>query len=510
MNPFEYSRQQAQHSDSYNKRKPRNHWGTPHAKGASQKGVAEQEANLEEYIEEPVAVDLKPPKAKRSWRSKEKNPVRRNNVFDPVEVTEYLGGLMSNEEIRTVYYRHWTHFLHLAWLPLLGIPLLIFLGFAFLLALKSIIFIILFVLLVLLDILGLVWYWVDYRNDRLIVTSIRVIQVEKVMFFKRDTTEIRLDKAQEVRLETARNPLEWLYKTGNITITSMGRSKIVFNHVQYPELLRQEIDSLIMRWRIYNNEARKKRASERIEKRLREIYYGKEEKPKGEPVEDKLTFWEIFLPTRKIITHDERGREIYTWHTHPWFLFTTTIGWALAMVMLFLIYLLPMQWFIFPKIGGVVTIILWVVFVVALGGLGFKVYLQYENWRNDRYIIRPDEFLSMTKLPFGFDQSVGVVKAMNAQDVQSDKPGFMSNLLGFGTVIISTAGQGEPLKFENVPNPEDVEDLVNERIEDAKILREDIEDNRNTEMIYNFFAKNDELKRRRAKEGRPLFGDWKT
>jgi hypothetical protein len=28
------------------------------------------------------------------------------------------------------------------------------------------------------------------------------------------------------------------------------------------------------------------------------------------------------------------------------------------------------------------------------------------------------------------------------------------------------------------------------------------------EMIYAFFKKNDELKRRRAEEGKPLFGDW--
>jgi hypothetical protein len=83
----------------------------------------------------------------------------------------------------------------------------------------------------------------------------------------------------------------------------------------------------------------------------------------------------------------------------------------------------------------------------------------------------------------------------------------MANLLDFGTVTVTAAGTGEPLKFVNVPDPEEIEEEISSRIEGAKILREDLEDNLTMEAIYTFFEKNDEYLRKRYREGRPLYGD---
>jgi hypothetical protein len=521
MSPFEYYKGKDPTKPENEEDKPRrNHWGQRREKEMPppepitfgqiirDASVQEPEATPEMLI--PSLADLRKTHKERNRKKIESDgePRLDSTNFDVQEIQKELGNMLKAEVIKHVYYTHWTRFFNLATLPILFSVLLLFLGWLFLFVLGSPLTISLYLVMVIINAVSYVWCWIDYRNDKLIVTSHRVIQRDKTMFLREDTTEIRLDKVQFVSLEKAKGILELIFGIGKITITSIGKSKIEFARVQYPEQVRQEIDFLVTNARIESNERRKRRTVDRIEQRLREIYEGK---PRPEPVpdfEDSLAPWDAIFPTRKITTHDERGREVYTWHTHPWFLIKRVMWRLVFIIALLLIYIFPLQWFLFPLNIPFLNPALWILLLGIIGFQGFRVWYDYENWVNDRYVIRPDEFITFRKLPFGLDQSTGIIKTMNAQDVQTDKEGFLANFFNYGTVTISSAGIGEPLKFLHVPKPEEVEDIVNDRIEEAKTIREDIEDSRNMEMIYAFFKKNDELKRRRAEEGKPLFGDW--
>jgi membrane protein YdbS with pleckstrin-like domain len=487
----------------------RNYYGAPHG--------TRQNLRIESatYTDAEIAPELVPSNASENTKKERNRRVKADAArgsrsdsksFDQEEVKTYLGGLLEGEEVKRVYYRHWTRFIVLGWLPLVLLVPLTLLMVLLSLRVGGIVFI-LNIILFFFDFLGLLWFWLDYRNDRLVITSIRIIEKEKIILFKNDNTEIRLEKAQEVRLDSNRGLFEWIFKLGKITITSIGQNKIEFNFIQYPERVRREIDEIVMQWRFENNDARKKRTLTRIEKKLQEHYEGKPAggpKPSDDP---PLSIWKILLPLGKIETHDDKGRVIMTWHTHPFILFKNTIWKILSFFFMALLLIFPVNWFIFSQKSTLLTIGTVLVFVVLFVIQITRFLLSYENWRNDRYIIRPDEFVMMKKLPFGFEESVGVIKMFNVQDVAAEKLGFWANIFNFGTVTISAAGKGEPLKFTNISRPNDIEEEVNKRIERAKDIREDIEDNRNMEMIYYFFQENDKYIRKRSTDNKPPRGD---
>jgi|GEM_PF-1894711 len=513
MGPFRKRNKQVETPNQPNGKTPRKVWGQTH--GAPQIQPIAQNSQprkawgqrretsipsfsqvIQDIVKEPSQVPLpdKPSENDKVEKVSKKTQIELGRDFDPTEVNKYLKEMLEGEEIKRVYYRHWIKMFDRAWWMIIPYILLIT---AFLLTLLLTNIFLVPTIIIGLIVFGLSWFiWNDYRDDRLIVTNIRIIQKEKVVVTKDDDTNIRFEKAQEVSLESNRGMLEWLFKIGTITITSIGKNKIVFDKIQYPELVRRDIDEIIFKWRMENNEKRKQRTANRMETRLQTHYGNKSVKQEKEIPENKISFWQIFFPSHRIETYDERGRVTLTWHTHPWILIRNTFSIVIQTLFLIIIYLLPLQLFLFPRNIPILNPVLWILFFTVLIIQFMRLWFEYIDWVNDRYMIKPDEYVTMKRLPFGFDQSVGAIKLISAQDVQIDKSGLMANLLNFGTVTISSAGGGEPLKFLNVPNPDDVEEEVSKRLENAKTLKEDIEDGRTIEAIYNFFKLSEDYRKK--------------
>ncbi len=513
MGPFRKRNKQVETSNQTNGPTPRTTWGQEHgANGHKPNSYSPQPRKawgqrhdappptfqqvIQDIVREtdtstqPAKKDL----AEKPAKKDQYNQKELGTDFDADELKKYLRDLLPGEEVKRVYYRHWIKMFDRAWW--LIIPYLLLITGIILTLLLANIFLIPTIIIALVTV-GLSWFvWNDYRDDRLIVTNVRIIQKEKVIVTKDDDTSIRFEKAQEVKLESNRGVLEWMFKIGTITITSIGKNKIIFDKIQHPERVRRELDDIIFKWRMENNEKRKQRTASRMETRLQTHYGGKGNKQDRVIPDNKLSFWQVFFPSNRIETYDERGRVTLTWHTHPWILITNTFWIILQTFLLVIVYLLPLQIFLFPRNIPILNPVLWGLFIIVMLIQIFRFWFEYANWLNDRYMIKPDEYVTMKRLPFGFDQSVGVIKLINAQDVQSDKPGIMANLLNFGTVTISSAGGGEPLKFHNVPNPDDVEEEVSKRLEDAKVLKEDIEDGRTIEAIYNFFKLSEDYRKK--------------
>ena len=111
------------------------------------------------------------------------------------------------------------------------------------------------------------------------------------------------------------------------------------------------------------------------------------------------------------------------------------------------------------------------------------IWYKYENWHNDRFVIGEEKIFDIEKLPFGFEETVGVIDIRNVQDIQFEKRGLIANLLNYGTVKITTVG-GPFIDFERVPKPELVEDEVSRRKEILKFFDEERQDR----LYADFFA----------------------
>ncbi len=386
----------------------------------------------------------------------------------------------SEEVIQDVRRRHPIHILLIgkpAWLP---VPLILVLSGVALLLVPW-----LFLAVIPLLVLDLVlwgWYINDWANDYLIITDRRFIQIENTTLFNKAKVEIPLDKITEVRIETGRGLVEFVFKIGTVTVTSTGRSQIVFKHLPDPEGVRMEWDILRKNYLMYRSNFRKERMRNYLENRIWGtdlINWNEDEEAREIDVIEDPNWFQRTFPFGPI---RDRPRKTITWYTHPWVLFKRLSGWVflLTTLIVFGIFGLP---FLYGLNNSIISAIGSVGFVGAFIAICSTIWYKYENWHNDRYIIGDEKVFDIIKLPFGLDETVGVIDIRNVQDIQFEKNGLIANMLDYGTVKITTVG-GPAITFERVPKPELIEDEVSRRKEILKFFDEERQDR----LYADFFA----------------------
>jgi hypothetical protein len=109
------------------------------------------------------------------------------------------------------------------------------------------------------------------------------------------------------------------------------------------------------------------------------------------------------------------------------------------------------------QIPAVAVYVLGLVF--GLIGWGWWSY-QYQDWKNDIYILTDDQLVDVNKKPLGNeDRRSAPVK--NIQTVEYERKGLMNIILNFGTVKIKIGN--EELTFNNVYQPSTVQGEVYSR-----------------------------------------------
>lgn len=386
----------------------------------------------------------------------------------------------SDELIRDVRRRHPVHIFLIGQPAWLLVPLILILVGVALLYVPFLFFIA--TPLLFIDAALWAWYINDWANDYLIITDRRFIQIENTTFFNKAKIEIPLDKITEVRIETGRGIIEYVFKIGTVTVTSTGRSQIEFKHLHDPEGVRMEWDILRKNYFMYRSNFRKERMRNYLENRIwgtELINWNEEEEAREIDVIENPNWFQRTFPFGPI--RDRRKKQI-TWHTHPWVLFNKISGWVflLCTLILFGIFGLPI---LYGLNISFVSFIGSIGFVAAFIAICTTIWYKYENWHNDRYIIGDEKVFDIIRLPFGLDETVGVIDIRNVQDVQFEKNGLIANLLDYGTVRITTVG-GPSITFERVPKPELIEDEVSRRKEILKFFDEERQDR----LYADFFA----------------------
>jgi hypothetical protein len=150
---------------------------------------------------------------------------------------------------------------------------------------------------------------------------------------------------------------------------------------------------------------------------------------------------------------NEQTRQ-YTWRPHWLFLVQALLG-PMALLSLGLILLivgvrlelLPPLWL---TVALVVLLLVWLVWAAW----------EVEDYRNDMYILTPDKVIDIEKKPFGpegrREANLGQVNNVSSQTT------YLSNFLGYGDVVLTTAGSGGGFTFNKVPRPGEVVSLITE------------------------------------------------
>ena len=152
-----------------------------------------------------------------------------------------------------------------------------------------------------------------------------------------------------------------------------------------------------------------------------------------------------------------------------------------------IVLILRKHWFVlaWPFFKGVALILL-VLFLPLFGKLGFYIfnsafltfiylawivfwgnYIVYEylNWYRDRFIITSQRVVNIDQKSM-FRRRVSEIELDHIQDISHEINGVSATSLGFGNVILSSAG-GDNIELRDIAQPAEVQDLLFKLVKEA-------------------------------------------
>jgi hypothetical protein len=323
-----------------------------------------------------------------------------------------------------------------------------------------------------------VWNWIDWGNDYYIVTNQRVIWLEKVIGLYDSRQEAPLSTVLSVGVET--DVTGRLLDYGDLVVrTYVG--KIVFSHVSHPNEAAHLVEEL---W------TRSKRLASRMEKEaMRNVLRQKmglpvaqteESAPPQKPITP--TFYRRSM--LKVIGSNwfklrvEDGGTV-TYRKHWFVLWRQTwqpsilillIGLGMIGRLIMLARTPGERLFDAAKVPPVDTTML-ALPILLIPILVWWIY-QYLDWRNDIFMVTPDQILDIDKKPFG-SEARRSAPLENILSTESERVGLAGYLFNFGTVYITVGGAS--LDFEDVLDPTAVQADIDRRREARVAMKREME-----------------------------------
>jgi membrane protein YdbS with pleckstrin-like domain len=318
----------------------------------------------------------------------------------------------------------------------------------------------------------IVFALIDWQNDYYAITDQRVLHRERVLMIRDEEEEVPLSKIQDIKVEHP-SFMSQLYDFGSVTIESSGTaSRVRFDNIARPEEVAETIFKQLDRTKLQSSAARRSKFRAELRGELKlgpkviqpppsRRSYKRQPAPPRPPMSTQLNNVRNTLMPRMRL---EKGDTI-TYRRH-WLKLLETIGFPAIAFFIFGVVLVAIR-----ILNAGLTAVLFtfpVVYIVLFVGLvlfGWLVY-QYEDWRNDIYILMGDRIIDIDRSPFGLTGTKRIeAKLGSIQNVNSVTRGVLDSLFNVGDVIIKTAGVEGELKFERVYDPRRIQRDITDRID---------------------------------------------
>jgi CRP-like cAMP-binding protein/uncharacterized membrane protein YdbT with pleckstrin-like domain len=333
-----------------------------------------------------------------------------------------------------------------------------------------------------------VWQYINWRNDTFTVTNEGVAHIERVPFpFPSENRyEVPLAQIQNVNIHVS--AIGRVLGYGNLSLdTAAVRGQVTFTRIPQPG----HVQELIQRAAAEARSGREVQLRQSIRQQLEDQLEPDRLKP--EVPESVLVPAEARLAGARRQRRERKGRKWVrfeirengrvTWRKHwlnllrrtglPVLALLLATYLVVAQILLFLtqkalnlpnpLRLPPMAMLEFS--GGLFLAMLFL-WVVAL----LWVVYQYQDWRNDIYIVTDNEVIDVERdlaiFPFWnfYTESRQQASLDKVQNVNLRIPNLIASALGFGDVIVQTAGAEGSLDFLFVGNPRHVQAEILRRL----------------------------------------------
>ena len=313
----------------------------------------------------------------------------------------------------------------------------------------------------LLALIAAAWAWFDWRNDYFIVTNVRVVWRERILFRGTSRQETPLRTIQSLNIQTG-NFFNRSIHVGDLIVRTFN-SELRMTDVYHPERMKELIEGFILRSRRRSKreELAEIRRTIRQRLQLRGDEIPPEEPEQVPPVVVKKYGRFAIFKTRII----ENGAITYRKH---WSVFIKN---ALLPNILFGSALFA-AFFVAPLLmaSGITWGKFLMGFSILLAVFFFFWWLyEYEDWRNDLYRVTSDLIVDREKKPFG-KESFRSAPIKNIQSLGHEIPNLIGLILNVGNVNINVGD--ETFTFHGVHDPAVVHQDISRRMEELVARQE--------------------------------------
>jgi hypothetical protein len=331
-------------------------------------------------------------------------------------------------------------------------------------------------IIILLSILGIVGQVLDWANDYYVVTSQRVIWVEKMIAIYDSRQEAPLDTI--LTINRIFNPSLRLLIDYATVIVKTYTGSIRMRWSQNPDEMVFFIEGFKARARAiarqFENRAMESVIRQRLNPELQRP--SKPETPAGNPqkVKSRSKFLSWFRNAMKM--RYEEGDYI-TYRKH-WFIlirktfFPTIVNLGLILAAFYS--------FLNDFSIGFGLILLWSL-LLMIGGIWWLY--QYVDWRNDIYVLTLDKIFDIERKPLTREDKREASLA-NILSLENARIGLTGLILNYGTVTINVGN--EKLTFDYVFNPVQVQYEISDRMYAFRKRKEEEEAARDRERVADW------------------------
>lgn len=326
---------------------------------------------------------------------------------------------------------------------------------------------VLLILGMIMVILWIIYIYLDWRADYLLISDKRIIVNLETPFVRRNLREVPMGKVKNVIFRGPRLREVWkrLFNISSLDIDTAGQGKITF--AEFLTGRAQDAMNTILTLQKATTGTTLGSKEQYRRDVVHSIIQGS--KPPPPPLSVQINYYQrsgygilnSLFPIRP-----QRNEYEVVWHRHWIYLLRAEIvplGVIVAFEVTFLLLALisNVLQILDNPVLNVLNLVRPVVYIAALP---FTLW-QWENWRNDEFVVDKERLKTIETLPFGLDPVIKQTQVSQIVDVTVTVPGIIPNALDFGNLIMKTAGEATEFVFDGVPKPMEVHKEIMNRIE---------------------------------------------
>ena len=342
---------------------------------------------------------------------------------------------------------------------------------------------------IIISVLMLIYQYIDWRNDDFIVTTKRVVHIERILFYGEERREAPLTQIQSVTVES-HNWLDLFFDVDDIFIKTAAVGTVAVDNLPSAQYLSRIILQQQQRAkeRVAHSDTRSVR--DMVNQRLQKNILAEQPKGGADPkivahrmlpkvVVPKFTLG-YFVPRIRVMSPN--NKEI-TWRKH-YFILLAHILLPLPIFLIALYLLLASIFGLWPfsSPANWAWIGVFIIGVVA----AFTWYLfRYDSWRRDVYKVSDTKIVDVQSSAFRLrGEHVREGSFDSIQSITYNIPNFFYKLINLGDVVIETASREGNFTFTKVFNPSSVQEEIFRRWDIfQQKRRETARDNTNKQII---------------------------